>query len=113
MLTRQDLVKLIEAWPDENGVSSDPETYHAWMESEKIQFWRLAREVLGFDRINALSEKQVRLLDRCLADLFYKKPIYKVTAEEILGQHELVTVHIAPMEYEIAWKKFHKKQTKH
>ena len=113
MLTRQELVKLIEAWPDENGVSSDPKTYNAWMESEKKQFWRLAREVLGFDRINALSEKQVRLLDRCLADLFHKKPIYKMTAEEILGQHELVTVHIAPIEYEIAWEKFHEKQTKH
>ena len=113
MLTRQELVKLIEAWPDENGVSSDHETYNAWMESEKKQFWRLAREVLGFDRINALSEKQVRLLDRCLADLFHKKPIYKMSAEEILGQHELVTVHIATVEYEIALEKFHEKQTKH
>jgi len=36
-----------------------------------------------------------------------------LTAEEILGQHELVTVHIAPIEYEIAWEKFHEKQTKH
>ena len=35
MLTRQELVKLIEAWPDENGVSSDHETYNAWMEIEK------------------------------------------------------------------------------
>ena len=43
MLTRQELVKLIEAWPDENGVSSDPETYNAWMESEKNNFgvWRV------------------------------------------------------------------------
>ena len=46
MLTRQELVKLIEAWPDENGVSNDPETYNAWIESEEKQFWRLAREVL-------------------------------------------------------------------
>ena len=37
----------------------------------------------------------------------------KMTEEEILGQYELVTVHIAPIEYEIAWEKFHKKQTKH
>ena len=44
MLTRQELVKLIQAWPDENGVSSDPETHNAWMESEKKQFWRLARQ---------------------------------------------------------------------
>ena len=113
MLTIQELENLIRAWPDENGVSSDPATYNAWMESEKKQFWRLAREVLGFDRINALSEKQARLLDRCLADLFLRKPIYKMTEEEMLGQYELVTVHIAPIEYEIAWEKFHEKQTKH
>ena len=42
MLTRQELVKLIEAWRDENGVSGDPEAYNAWMESEKNNFgvWR-------------------------------------------------------------------------
>ncbi len=36
-----------------------------------------------------------------------------MTEEEILGQHELVTVHIAPIEYEIAWQEFQEKQTKH
>ena len=61
MLTRQELVKLIEAWPDENGIFSDPETYNAWKESEQKQFRRLAREVIGADRINALSQKQLRL----------------------------------------------------
>jgi len=60
--TRQELEHLVKAWPDENGVSDDPETYNAWQESEQKQFWRLAREVLGLDRINALSEKQLRLL---------------------------------------------------
>ena len=55
MLTRQELEHLIKVWPDENGVSDDPETYNAWKESEQKQFWRLAREVLGADRINALS----------------------------------------------------------
>ena len=113
MLTRQELEHLIKVWPDENGVSDDPETYNAWKESEQKQFWRLALLVLGADKINALSEKQARLLDRCLARLFLRKPIYKMTEEEILGQYELVTVHIAPIEYEIAWAKFHKKQTKH
>ena len=42
MLIRQELVKLIEAWPDESGGSSDPEAYNAWMEIEKKHFgvWR-------------------------------------------------------------------------
>ena len=113
MLTRQELEHLVKVWPDENGVSDDPETYNAWKESEQKQFWRLARLVLGADKINALSEKQLRLLDKCLGNLFHRKPIYKMTEEEILGQHELVTVHIAPIEHEIAWETFHEKQTKH
>ena len=35
MLTRQELEHLIKVWPDENGVSDDPETYNAWKESEQ------------------------------------------------------------------------------
>ena len=61
MHTRQELKHLVKVWADQNGVSSDPETYNAWQESEPKQFWRLAREVLGAERINALSEKQARL----------------------------------------------------
>ena len=38
MLTRQELVKLIEAWPDESGGSSDTEAYNAGMEIEKKNF---------------------------------------------------------------------------
>ncbi len=54
-ITKQELEHLIKVWPDEHGVSSDPETYNTWKESEQKQFWRLASEVLGADRINALS----------------------------------------------------------
>ena len=61
MLTIQELENLIRAWPDENGVSDDPETYNAWKESEQKQFWRQSRKVFGIERIHALSEKQVRL----------------------------------------------------
>ena len=31
MLSSKQLDDLIRAWPDENGVSSDPETYAAWI----------------------------------------------------------------------------------
>ena len=44
MTSKKELKEIIAAWPDENGVSSDPSTYNAWMESEKKQFWRLARQ---------------------------------------------------------------------
>ena len=30
-----DIEKLIAAWPDENGHSSDPETYHQYREASK------------------------------------------------------------------------------
>ena len=63
MLTRQELVKLIQAWPDENGVSSDPETHNAWMESEKNNFgvWRGSSTVV-------LKKKWITLEDRIWHD---------------------------------------------
>ena len=97
MLTRQELKHLVKIWSNQNGVSSDPETYNAWQKSEPKHFWRQSRKVFGVDRINTLSEKQVGPLNRCLAELFNRKLIYKMTEEEILGQHELVTFHIVPV----------------
>ena len=41
MLTEQQLNDLIEAWPDENGVSKNPETYEAWKQTEKAIFYGL------------------------------------------------------------------------
>lgn len=31
MLSRKELEELIKAWPDENGVSSNPEIYDQWI----------------------------------------------------------------------------------
>ena len=38
MLTKQRLENLIEAWPDENSVSSDPDTYKDWIK-KSIGIW--------------------------------------------------------------------------
>ena len=35
MLSSKQLDNLIRAWPDENGVSSDPETYAAWIRAQR------------------------------------------------------------------------------
>ena len=35
MLSSKQLDDLIRAWPDKNGVSSDPETYAAWIRAQR------------------------------------------------------------------------------
>ena len=35
MLSSKQLDDLIKAWPDENGVSNDPETYAAWIRAQR------------------------------------------------------------------------------
>ena len=38
MLTKQELEDLIKAWPDENGETSDPDTYFNWIEKQRRYF---------------------------------------------------------------------------
>ena len=113
MHTRQELEMLIRAWPDKNGISSDPDTFNDWVDKERKHFVRFVRQTLGFDRLKALSEKQRRLLDKSLEELLQRKSLYDMTEEEILGQYEMITVYVAPIELEIAWKVFVKNKTKH
>ena len=35
MLSRKELEEIIKAWPDENGISSNPEVYDQWIFSQK------------------------------------------------------------------------------
>ena len=35
MITKNHLKEIIEAWPDEQGNSSNPEIYEAWIERER------------------------------------------------------------------------------
>ena len=60
MLTRQELEDLIRAWPDENGVSSDPDTYHACLERDYRPYVHIFDGLVEFGRTTKLSEKQNR-----------------------------------------------------
>ena len=93
MITKNHLKEIIEAWPDEQGNSSNPEIYEAWIERERRYDARIIQNALGRDRILALTEKQKEWLEDCLARLLTKKDITLISDDEILGQYELVTEH--------------------
>ena len=90
MLTRKQLESLIKAWPDENGVSSDPETYNAYRKAERQQFIETVVHILGDERLEALSEGQVKALDRIIDMLTDERSIYEVRNEEIIGHYEAI-----------------------
>ena len=96
MITKNHLKEIIEAWPDEQGNSSNPEIYEAWTERERRYDARIIQNALGRDRILALTEKQKSWLEHCLARLLERKDITLISDEEILGQYELVTEHFLP-----------------
>ena len=47
MLTKQELEDLIKAWPDENGKTSDPDTYFNWLEKQRRYFAGVVWHALG------------------------------------------------------------------
>jgi len=96
MLSKIALEQLIAAWPDENGSSSNPKIYEAWLERERRYDARIIQNALGRERILALTEKQKEWLEDCLARLLTKKDITLISDEEIIGQYELVTEHLLP-----------------
>ena len=96
MLSKTALEQLMAAWPDENGSSSNPEIYAAWLERERRYDARIIQNALGRDRILALTEKQKELLEERLAHLLTKKDITLISDDQILGQYELVTEHFLP-----------------
>lgn len=96
MITKNHLKEIIEAWPDEQGNSSNPEIYEAWTERERRYDARIIQNALGRDRILALTEKQKEFLEERLARLLTKKDITLISDDEILGQYELVTEHFLP-----------------
>ena len=96
MLSKTTLEQLIAAWPDDNGFSSNPEIYDAWLERERRCNARIIQNALGRERVLALSERQKVLLERSYVRLLSKKDITQVSDEEILGRYELITEHVSP-----------------
>ena len=100
MLSRKQLEEIIKAWPDENGVSSNPEVYDQWIFSQNQYFVDKVYIALGKKRIDSLSEKQRKLLNNALYRLKASKSVFDITLEEIVGQYEIVTEHMSPLSVE-------------
>ena len=100
MLSRKQLEEIIKAWPDENGVSSNPEIYDQWIFSQNQYFVDKVYMALGNDRVDRLSEKQRRLLNNALYRLRESKSVFDITLEEIVGQYEIITEYMSPLSVE-------------
>ena len=110
MLSKTALEVLIAAWPDENGNSSNPEFYDAWLERERRYDARIIQNALGRDRILALTEKQKELLENSYLRLLSQKDITDVSDEEILGRYELITEHVSPSWVEAVTSEYQRRQ---
>ena len=110
MLSRKQLEEIIKAWPDENGVSSNPEVYDQWIFSQNQYFVDKVYMALGNDRVDRLSEKQRRLLNNALYRLRESKSVFDITLEEIVGQYEIVTEYMSPLSVETYVDAFKKRE---
>ena len=110
MLSRKQLEEIIKAWPDKNGVSSNPEIYDQWVFNQNQYFVDKVYMALGNDRIDSLSKKQRRLLNNALDRLKASRSVFDITLEEIVGQYELVTEHMSPLSVEAAIENYQKRQ---
>ena len=110
MSSRKELEEIIKAWPDENGVSSNPEIYDQWIFSQNQYFVDKVYMALGNDRVDCLSEKQWKLLNNNLQRLKNSKSVFDITLEEIVGQYEIVTEYMSPLSVENAVENYKKRQ---
>lgn len=90
MLTKKSLEELIIAWPDENGHSSNPKLFEQWEESERLEDARVIQDALGLDRIHALSQSQVAILEQVYAELLNHKHRTEISEIEIIKLYEQV-----------------------
>ena len=97
MLSKHELEEIIKAWPDKDGVSSNPEVYHKWIGMERDHCMTRIRYALGLERIEGLSDRQHKLLENSLEELFARKSHWEITDEEILGQYKIVTEYMSPI----------------
>ena len=100
MLSRKELEEIIKAWPDENGNSSNPQVFDKWIFNQNQYFVDKVYIALGNDKVDSLSEKQWKLLNKALYCLKLSKSVFDITLEEIVGQYEIVTEYMSPLSVE-------------
>ena len=110
MLSRHELEEIIKAWPDEDGNSSNPQVFDKWIFNQNQYFVDKVYIALGNDRVDSLSEKQWKLLNKALYRLKLSKSVFDITLEEIVGQYEIVTEHISTLSMERAVEEYHRRR---
>ena len=100
MLSKYELEEIIKAWPDEDGNSSNPQVFDKWIFNQNQYFIDNVYIALGTDRVDSLSEKQWRLLNKALYRLKLSKSVFDITLAEIVGQYEIVTEYMSPLSVE-------------
>jgi len=113
MLTKNLLEKLLAAWPDEKGVSSNPKFYNAWLERTRRYDARIIQNALGRERILALSDRQKSLLEKNYQKLLAEKDITDISDAEILGRYEVITEHVSPISTEVLVAEYRKRKQLH
>ena len=102
MITKAYLEQIVASWPDNEGHSSNPEVYDAWIERERRYNARVIQNALGVDRILSLSAKQKTLLENSYAELLTRKDITEISDNEIIGRFELITEYMSSRATEFA-----------
>jgi len=108
MLTKELLQKLLAAWPDEHGISCNPELYNAWLERTRRYDARIIQNALGQERILALSDRQKSVLEKNYQKLLSERDITDISDAEILGRYELITEHVSPLSTEVLVAEYRK-----
>ena len=91
MLSSKKLDDLIRAWPDKNGVSSDPETYAAWIRAQLEHAEKLIGMALSKKRLGSLTEEQSKQLYDVYQKLLEERIISGIGDDEIIVHYEIVT----------------------
>ena len=91
MLSSKQLDDLIRAWPDENGVSSDPETYAAWIRAQREHAGKFIGMALGKKRLESLTEEQSKQLYGVYQKLLGERIISEIGDDEIIAHYKIVT----------------------
>ena len=90
-LSSKQLDDLIRAWPDENGVSSDPETYAAWIRAQREHAGKFIGMALGKKRLESLTEEQSKQIYDVYQKLLEESVISEIGDDEIIAHYEIVT----------------------
>ena len=110
MISKAYLELLVASWPNNEGLSQNPDVYNAWIERERRYNARIIQNALGVERILNLSSKQKILMENTYAELLLERDITDIADQQIIGKYELITEHILPTSVEHVVDSYMRKQ---